>query len=77
MLQTQTPYENRDGALCKSFVHKWARAVIAVICQIAFRMKVASSWLISAMLFLRVRLLLALDELLHFGKACPRSTDCS
>jgi DNA-binding beta-propeller fold protein YncE len=49
-------------------VHKRARAVIVVICQVAFRMKVASRWLVSAMLFLRVGLLLPLDEFLHFGK---------
>ena len=64
----QTQCENLDGALCKSFVHKRARAVIAVICQIAFRIKVATSWLVWAMLFLLVGLLLALDEFLHFGK---------
>src|SRR6478752_10810044 len=65
---TQTPCEKRDGAPCKSFVHKWARTVMAVICQLAFRMKVATSRLVSAMLFLGAFLLLALDEFLHFRK---------
>jgi hypothetical protein len=62
------PCANRDGALCKSLAHRKVRAAIAVICQIAFRMKVATSCLVSAMLFLHVGLFQALDQFLHFGK---------